>query len=83
MVRTRMTRWLAMIAFALFFTAIGAVAMAAYQPHMLNARSDLKSALGELQAATPDKGGHRDNAINYVKQAISEVSAGMAYANSQ
>ncbi|MBV8149487.1 MAG: hypothetical protein JO092_10380 [Candidatus Eremiobacteraeota bacterium] len=83
MIRTFSTRCLAAIAFAIFFTAVGAVAMAVYQPHMLNARSDLKSALGELQAATADKGGHRNNAINYVKSAIGEVNAGISYANGQ
>jgi hypothetical protein len=83
MIRTAAARWFAAIAFAIFFTAVGAVAMAVYQPNMLNARASLRSALSDLQAATPDKGGHRDNAIGFVKQALGEVNAGIAYANGQ
>ena len=83
MMRNPIARWFAALAFAIFFTAAGAVAMAVYQPHMINARADLKTALGELQAATTDKGGHRNNAINYVKDAINEVNAGISYANGQ
>jgi hypothetical protein len=55
------------------------VAMAR-QPHMYAARSDLRSAYSELQAADPDKGGHRGNAMNLINQAIGEVNAGIAYA---
>ncbi|HTW83908.1 MAG TPA: hypothetical protein VMD91_07570 [Candidatus Sulfotelmatobacter sp.] len=50
----------------------------ARQPHMYAARTDLRSALGELQAADPDKAGHRVNAMNLVNQAIGEVNAGIA-----
>jgi hypothetical protein len=65
---------------ALFFAFVGAVAEAAVQNHMLNARNDLNSALTELNAAVADKGGHRENAIKLVNQAITEVNAGMQYA---
>lgn len=66
------------IAFAFVFALVGAgVAIAAAQQHMLSARSSLNSALADLEAAQPDKGGHRTNAINLVKQAISQVTAGI------
>ena len=58
---------------------IGGTAMAG-QPHMVNARADLEAALHQLQVAAADKGGHRDNAINLVNQAITEVNAGISYA---
>jgi len=50
----------------------------ARQPHMYAARTDLRAAYGELQAASPDKAGHRVNAMNLVNQAIGEVNAGIA-----
>jgi hypothetical protein len=64
---------------ALAGAAIGGTAMAG-QPHMVNARADLEAALQQLQIAKADKGGHRDNAINLVNHAITEVNAGIAYA---
>src|ERR1044071_4124596 len=49
------------------------------QPMMQAARADLQTAKRELQAALPDKGGHRVNAIRLVNSAIAEVNAGIAY----
>ncbi|MGA8576989.1 MAG: hypothetical protein WB609_15055 [Candidatus Cybelea sp.] len=68
------------VIFALFFAAIGAGVALAVQTHMVNARTDLQSALNELNLASVDKGGHRANAINYVKSAIREVNLGIEYA---
>ena len=50
------------------------------QPHMAESIAMLQSARGELVAATPNKGGHRERAINLIDQAISEVRAGIAFA---
>lgn len=67
------------------FTAmllLGVVAIAAAvpdQPHMQAAKSSLQTARAELQRATPDKGGHRVNAIGLVNSAIAEVNAGIAF----
>lgn len=61
---------------------LGAVAIAGAvpdQPNMQAARGNLQNARNELQRATPDKGGHRVNAINLVNSAIAEVNAGIAY----
>ena len=49
------------------------------QPNMQAARADLVTAKRELQEATPDKGGHRVNAISLINQAIAQVNAGVAF----
>jgi hypothetical protein len=51
------------------------------QPHMQAALDLLKSAKENLDKATPDKGGHRKNAIGYVDSAIDEVKKGIEFAN--
>ena len=68
-----------LLAGALLGGAVTGVAMA-NQPHMENALSDLQGARNQLNAATADKGGHRDNALNLVNQAIGQVQAGISYA---
>jgi hypothetical protein len=50
------------------------------QPHMSESIVLLQSAHGELQAATPNKGGHRERAMGLIDQAIGEVRAGIAFA---
>ena len=52
------------------------------QPHMGESLAFLQSARGELQATTPNKGGHRERAIGLIDNAIAEVRAGMAFAGS-
>jgi hypothetical protein len=49
------------------------------QPNMQAARTSLQTARAELQKATPDKGGHRVNAIGLVNSAIAEVNEGIAF----
>lgn len=61
---------------------LGVVAIAGAvpdQPHMQAARSSLQTAKAELQKASPDKGGHRVNAIGLVNSAIAEVNEGIAF----
>jgi hypothetical protein len=61
---------------------LGVVAIAAAvpdQPFMKAARGDLNTARNQLQQATPDKGGHRLNAIGLVNRAIAEVNDGIAF----
>ncbi len=61
---------------------LGCVAFAAAvpdQPFMKAARRNLHTAMSELQKATPDKGGHRTNALGLVNSAISEVNAGINF----
>jgi hypothetical protein len=50
------------------------------QPHMEAALGLLQNARGELQAAEPNKGGHRERAIGLVDQAIVETRNGIAFA---
>ena len=63
---------------------IGGLAVActagANQPNMQAALGSLQAAKGELIQARPNKGGHRERAINFVNAAISETEAGINYA---
>ena len=63
------------------FSVLGAGTAYAVQAHMVNARNDLQQGLTELQQADPDKGGHRDQAINLVQQAINQVNQGIQFAD--
>jgi hypothetical protein len=47
------------------------------QPHMQNALTALENAKDSLEKATTDKGGHRNKALDFVKDAIKEVKKGM------
>lgn len=51
------------------------------QPHMTAALAALESARNNLERATSDKGGHRAKALDFVKDAISEVKKGIDAAN--
>lgn len=69
--------------FALCFLVIFGAGVAvgrASQPYMVSARTYLNYALSQLEQAKADKGGHRVNAINYVKAALHEVNLGIQYA---
>lgn len=50
------------------------------QPHMSASITLLQSARGELAAALPNKGGHRERGLALIDQAIAEVRAGIAFA---
>ena len=50
------------------------------QPHMDATLSLLQNAQTELKAATPNKGGHRERALQLIDQAIGEVRKGIAFA---
>lgn len=80
MIRTRLGKAVAALVFALVFMGIGAGIAMANQPHMVSARSYLNDALNQLNQAVADKGGHRNNAIGLVNQAIQQVNAGINYA---
>ncbi len=75
-------RTLALVAAsAAFGSLITGTVVSADQGNMIAARRDLNAALTALNNAVADKGGHRENAIGLVKQAIGEVNAGINYAN--
>ena len=61
-------------------TAFFAGEATARQPHMRAALDDLIAARDQLQIATPNKGGHRAEALRLTNQAIDEVRAGMEHA---
>ncbi len=59
---------------------VAVTAAVANQPDMEAALEQLRGARGNLERATPDKGGHRDAAIGLVDQAIAQVREGIAFA---
>jgi hypothetical protein len=63
-------------------TLFAGTASAKRQPLMRDALHDLQVARGTLEAAAPDKGGHRVKAIELTDQAIAEVRQGMQFDNS-
>ena len=52
----------------------------AYQGNMERALSALGAAMDSLQAATPNKGGHRERAMHLIQRAMGEVQAGINFA---
>jgi hypothetical protein len=60
--------------------AVAAAPALAYQGNMERALSALEAALVSLQAATPNKGGHRERAMRLIERAIGEVRAGVDFA---
>jgi hypothetical protein len=54
-------------------------AVAQEQVHMENALGALQRALGELQQAESNKGGHRERAIDLVQRAIDQVQQGIQW----
>jgi hypothetical protein len=58
----------------------GASAVIAAQPHMTNALGSLQNARAEMVRAEANKGGHRERAIGFIDQAITETREGIAFA---
>ena len=69
-----------LLALGLLIGAVCGGTAVAVQTHMMNARDDLNAARNQLNAAEPDKAGHRASALNLVNQAITQVNAGIAAA---
>jgi hypothetical protein len=61
--------------------ALTSTSALAYQGNMEQALSALGAAMQSLQAATPNKGGHRERAIHLIERAMGEVQAGIDFAN--
>ena len=53
--------------------------VSADQPRMRAAREDLEKGMKSLRKATPDKGGHREKAMDLVARAINAVNNGIEY----
>jgi len=62
-------------------TALSSKEAVAYQGNMERALESLHAALDSLQQATPDKGGHREHAMDLIRQAIRQTEAGIRFAN--
>jgi hypothetical protein len=70
------TNILSMLAIVLLVVSVSAKPD---QPNMQSARTNLQNAKANLIAASPNKRGHRANAINLVNEAIAEVNRGIAF----
>lgn len=64
----------------LSISALGLSSAFARQPRMDRALEHLRAARAELQAAEPNKGGHRERAIELVDRAIVRVQEGIRFA---
>lgn len=53
--------------------------MAIHEPHMSAAYGHLEQAKAELEKATPNKGGHREKAMQMVDQAMGQIEEGEQY----
>ncbi|QGM99964.1 hypothetical protein [Methylocystis parvus] len=53
----------------------------AYQGNMERALASLQDAMASLEAATPNKGGHRERAMQIIQRAMNQVQMGIDYAN--
>ena len=67
--------------FILLLVAIGLVYaqghhMAIHEPHMSAAYGHLEQARSELERAAPNKGGHRERAMQLVDQAMQQIQEG-------
>ena len=61
--------------------ALSALPAEAYQGNMERALSALEAAMQSLQAATPNKGGHRERAMRIIEHAMGEVQARIDFAD--
>ena len=64
----------------LSISALGLNSAFARQPYMDNALRHLREAREELQRAEPNKGGHRERALELVDRAIAQVEEGIRFA---
>jgi hypothetical protein len=78
----RDTPWKLALCLCLSACATGPQVVAADngQPKMQATLASLQHARGEVEAASPNKGGHRMEALKLIQQAIDAVNAGMQYA---
>jgi len=58
-----------------------ATTASAYQGNMEHALSSLYQAVASLREATPNKGGHRERAMDLIQQAIDQVQQGIEFAD--
>ena len=75
--------WKRVSILAVLFSAglLTGTALAKRQPLMHDALHDLQVARNTLEAASPDKGGHRVKAIELTEAAMAEVRQGIEFDN--
>jgi len=74
-----MKRILAVVIIAVLLVG-GTVGMcAADEPHMRAALEHLRQARHQLEKAVPNKGGHREKAIELIDRAMEQVKAGIEF----
>ena len=66
---------------ALGMLGASAKTASAYQGNMEHALSALLQANESLRQATPNKGGHRERAMELIQQAINQVQQGIQFAD--
>lgn len=71
----------AILAGTIFTALTVTIPASAEQGNMQHAIVKLNQAMDSLRAATPNKGGHRDRAMDFTQQAIDQVREGIDYAN--
>jgi hypothetical protein len=73
----------AALAALVFTAALAASASPAFaeQGNMNRALDRLNAALESLRAATPNKGGHRERAMDLTRRAINQVNDGIVWAD--
>jgi len=76
-----MRRHFLVAAITLMVGLVAGRALAEPQPLMQDALAALNIAIGSLERAEHDKGGHRAKALELARQAREEVKAGIAFAN--
>lgn len=76
-----MNRTLTAILVSTVFAVFAATPVSAEQGNMEHAIVKLNQAMDSLRAATPNKGGHRERAMDFTQQAIDQVREGIDYAN--
>jgi hypothetical protein len=73
----------AIVLTGLSFYTLGAHAqnerMGQKEPHMSAAYGHLEQAKSELERAKPNKGGHRERALQFVDQAMQQIREGEKY----
>ena len=74
-----MKRILAVVVIAVLLVSGTVAISAADQPHMRAALERLKEARAQLEKAAPNKGGHREKAIELINHAIEQVKAGIEF----
>ena len=66
---------------ALGVLGASATTASAYQGNMEHALAALFQALESLRQATPNKGGHRESAMDLIQQAVVQVQQGIEFAD--